>query len=53
VALPAGWALSGYVMALFLAGLRTIPETTRRPPASTGASERQIFWHVTRPQLRR
>jgi glucose/mannose transport system permease protein len=52
VALPAGWALSGYVMALFLAGLRTIPESTREAARIDGASERQIFWHVTRPQLR-
>ena len=52
VALPAGWALSGYVMALFLAGLRTIPDATREAARIDGASERQIFWHVTRPQLR-
>jgi len=29
VALPAGWALSGYVMALFLAGLRVVPDDIR------------------------
>ena len=41
VALPAGWALSGYVMALFLAGMRTIPEDLREAARIDGASERR------------
>jgi glucose/mannose transport system permease protein len=52
VALPAGWALSGYVMALFLAGMRGVPDTLRESARLDGASETQIFWHVVRPQLR-
>lgn len=52
VALPAGWALSGYVMALFLAGLRTVPEDLREAARIDGASEVQVFWYVTRPLLR-
>jgi glucose/mannose transport system permease protein len=52
VALPAGWALSGYVMALFLAGMRGVNETLRESARLDGASETQIFWHVVRPQLR-
>ncbi|WP_238016720.1 sugar ABC transporter permease [Dactylosporangium sp. AC04546] len=52
VALPAGWALSGYVMALFLAGMRGVPETLRESARLDGASESQIFWHVVRPALR-
>lgn len=52
VALPAGWALSGYVMALFLAGMRGVPETFREAARIDGASETQIFWHVLRPALR-
>jgi glucose/mannose transport system permease protein len=52
VALPAGWALSGYVMALFLAGMRTVPDSVRDAARVDGASEAQIFWHVTRPMLR-
>jgi glucose/mannose transport system permease protein len=51
-ALPAGWALSGYVMALFLAGMRMIPESLREAARMDGASEAQVFWHVTRPMLR-
>ncbi len=52
VALPAGWALSGYVMALFLAGMRTIPDELRDAARIDGASELQVFWHITRPMLR-
>jgi glucose/mannose transport system permease protein len=52
VALPAGWALSGYVMALFLAGIRAVPEDLREAARMDGASETQVFWHVTRPLLR-
>ena len=52
VALPAGWALSGYVMALFLAGMRMIPESVKEAARIDGASEARVFWHVTRPLLR-
>ena len=52
VALPAGWALSGYVMALFLAGMRTVPDSVREAARVDGASEAQVFWYVTRPLLR-
>jgi len=52
VALPAGWALSGYVMALFLAGMRNIPNAVREAARIDGATEAQVFWHVTRPMLR-
>jgi glucose/mannose transport system permease protein len=52
VALPAGWALSGYVMALFLAGMRMIPETMKEAARIDGASEVSVFWHITRPMLR-
>jgi glucose/mannose transport system permease protein len=51
IALPATWALSGYVMALFLAGLRGIPEELREAARVDGASELRIYWHVIRPLL--
>jgi len=51
IALPAGWALSGYIMALFLAGLRGIPEELREAARVDGASELRIYWHVIRPML--
>jgi glucose/mannose transport system permease protein len=52
VALPAGWALSGYVMALFLAGMRAVPDAMRESALVDGASQAQVFWYVTRPMLR-
>jgi ABC-type sugar transport system permease subunit len=52
VALPAGWALSGYVMALFLAGMRTVPDSLRDAARLDGATDAQVFLHVTLPMLR-
>lgn len=51
IALPAGWALSGYVMSLFLAGLRGVPDELREAARVDGASEPRVFWHVVRPML--
>jgi glucose/mannose transport system permease protein len=51
IALPAGWSLSGYVMSLFLAGLRSVPEELREAARVDGANEARVFWHVIRPML--
>jgi glucose/mannose transport system permease protein len=51
IALPAVWQLSGYVMALFLAGFRGIPEELREAGRIDGASEWQLYRHVLFPQL--
>ena len=51
IALPAGWSLSGYVMSLFLAGMRGVPEDLREAARVDGASEPRVFWHVVRPML--
>jgi glucose/mannose transport system permease protein len=51
MALPAVWQLSGYVMALFLAGLRGIPDDLREAAKMDGASELQLYRHVIFPQL--
>jgi glucose/mannose transport system permease protein len=51
LALPAGWSLSGYVMSLFLAGMRGVPEELREAARVDGASEPRVFWHVVRPML--
>lgn len=52
VALPAMWQMSGFAMALFLAGLRGIPDELREAARVDGASERQVYWHVIIPLLR-
>jgi len=51
MAIPAIWQMSGYVLALFLAGFRGIPEDMREAARVDGASESQIYRHVLFPQL--
>ncbi|WP_420159192.1 carbohydrate ABC transporter permease [Nocardiopsis sp. CNT-189] len=52
MALPAVWQLSGYIMALFLAGFRGVPEELREAARVDGCSEWQVYRHVVMPQLR-
>ncbi|MDM4718701.1 sugar ABC transporter permease [Micromonospora sp. WMMA1363] len=51
MAVPAIWQLSGYVMALFLAGFRGIPAELREAAAVDGVSTFQLYRHVIFPQL--
>jgi glucose/mannose transport system permease protein len=51
MALPAVWQLSGYVMALFLAGFRGIPAELREAAAMDGASTYRLYRNVIFPQL--
>jgi glucose/mannose transport system permease protein len=51
IALPAIWQLSGYIMALFLAGFRGIPAELREAARIDGATEYQLYRHVLFPQL--
>lgn len=52
VAVAAIWQMSGYVMAMYLAGLRGIPEELREAARVDGASELQIYRFVVLPLLR-
>jgi glucose/mannose transport system permease protein len=51
MALPAIWQLSGYVMALFLAGFRGIPIELREAAQMDGATTYRMYRHVIFPQL--
>jgi glucose/mannose transport system permease protein len=51
MALPAIWQMSGYVMALFLAGFRGIPDEMREAARVDGATEFQIYRRILFPQL--
>lgn len=51
MAIPAIWQLSGYIMALFLAGFRGISEDQREAARVDGASEWKLYRHVLFPQL--
>ena len=52
IALPAVWQMSGYTMAIFLAGLRGIPEEVREAGTVDGASTLQLYRHVILPLLK-
>ncbi|MQY07974.1 carbohydrate ABC transporter permease [Actinomadura macrotermitis] len=52
MALPAIWQMSGYVMALYLAGFRGVPEELREAARVDGASEWQVYRYVVFPRLR-
>jgi glucose/mannose transport system permease protein len=51
VVLAASWQMSGYVMALYLAGLRGISEDVREAARVDGANEWQLFRLVILPLL--
>jgi glucose/mannose transport system permease protein len=51
MALPAIWQLSGYLMALFLAGFRGIPNELREAAMVDGTTTYQLYRHVLFPQL--
>lgn len=52
LAIPAIWQLSGYTMAMYLAGLRAIPDELREAARVDGASEFNIFRFIIMPLLR-
>lgn len=52
IALPAIWQMSGYTMALYLGGLRAVPDSLREAARVDGASELTIYRRVILPLLR-
>ena len=51
VAIAATWQMSGYTMALYLAGLRSIPDELREAARVDGAGEWQIYRRILLPLL--
>ncbi len=51
VAIAAAWQMSGYTMALYLAGLRGVPDELREAARVDGASEWQIYRRILVPLL--
>jgi glucose/mannose transport system permease protein len=51
IALAAIWQMSGYTMALYLAGLRSIPHELREAAQIDGANEIQMFRYIILPLL--
>ncbi len=52
IIIAAVWQMSGYVMALFLAGIRGISEDLREAARVDGCSEWQVYIHIILPGLR-
>lgn len=51
IIVAAVWQMSGYTMAMFLAGLRSIPEEIREAARVDGASELQLYRRIIVPML--
>jgi glucose/mannose transport system permease protein len=49
--IAAVWQMSGYTMAMYLAGIRGIPEELREAARVDGATELQVYRHVILPML--
>lgn len=52
IVIAATWQMSGYVMAMYLAGLRGIPEELREAARVDGAGEWQVYRYIIFPLLR-
>lgn len=52
IVIAAGWQMSGYTMALYLAGIRSIPDELREAARIDGASEWGVYRHIIIPLLR-
>jgi len=51
IALAAIWQMSGYTMALYLGGLRSVSDELREAARVDGASEFQVYRHIILPML--
>lgn len=51
VVIAAAWQLTGYTMAMYLAGLRAVPEELRDAARVDGASEIAVYRHIILPML--
>lgn len=51
VIIAAVWQMSGYVMAIFTAGIRGIPEDLREAARVDGCTELGVYRHIVLPQL--
>lgn len=52
VGIAAVWQMTGFSLAMYIAGLRAIPDETREAARMDGASEFQIYRQIILPQLR-
>ena len=48
-----GWVYSGFYLAIFYAGLQRLPREVIESAALDGANQRNIFWRIKVPMIRR
>lgn len=53
VLLVACWQYTGYMMILLLAGIQSVPGELYEAATLDGATERQSFWYITLPGIRK
>ena len=51
IIIAAVWQMSGYTMAMFIAGIRGVPEELREAARVDGCNELEIYRHIILPQL--
>ncbi|MFS0785214.1 sugar ABC transporter permease [Shouchella sp. 1P09AA] len=51
VVLAAIWQMTGFSLAMYLAGLRGIPDELREAARVDGATEAQVYWKIVIPML--
>jgi len=52
ILIAAVWQYSGYTMALYLAGLRGLPESMKEAAKLDGATEFKYYWHIAIPNVK-
>ncbi|PFG14868.1 carbohydrate ABC transporter membrane protein 1 (CUT1 family) [Bacillus sp. es.036] len=52
VVIAAVWQMTGFSVAMYLAGLRGVPEEVREAARMDGANEFQVYWKIIMPILR-
>ncbi len=52
VVIAAVWQMSGFAMAVYLGGLRSVPEELKEASRIDGAGPWRMFWSVVLPQLK-
>ena len=52
VAIAASWQVSGFVMAMYIGGMATVPDSVREAARIDGASEWQVYHRVIIPMMK-
>lgn len=53
ICIVSGWVYSGFYLAIFYAGLQRLPREVVESASLDGATQRQVFWKIKVPMIRR